>query len=373
MGNLIRGTSLLGFKELVQELGQDPVVWMGRWNLPVDIARQPEASFPYRTLVQMLETSAVELDCPDIGIRLGNRQTLNILGPIAVIARNAATVGGAFSVINRFLYVHSPALQATLEQPVGHSYKRCRFRIAEPQVPLQRQALELSMTLAMQILRLLAGPTARPLGMYFPHTPLASAAAYQALCHCRLHFEQDWCGFHLPSGIANRPIENADPQTLQLAQSYLESHYGADTASASVQVKKLIRSLLPNGRCRIELIADQLGMHVRTLQRRLADEDNCYETMVDQQRRELAAHYLRESGMYIGQIANLVGYSEQSTFNRACQRWFNATPTRYRAQKEICRHSSAVGQLTPRRSLGMALTEQQHRRVSDRDAFSVAL
>ena len=42
--------------------------------------------------MRMLDASAAELDCPDFGLRLSRWQGLDILGPIAVIARNAATL-----------------------------------------------------------------------------------------------------------------------------------------------------------------------------------------------------------------------------------------------------------------------------------------
>ena len=33
----------------------------------------------------------------------------------------------------------------------------------------------------------------------------------------------------------------------------------------------------------------------------------------------------------VSQIAGLLGYTEQSTLNRSCRRWFGMTPRQYRA------------------------------------------
>lgn len=337
MGSLIRAASLMGFKELVQELGGDPHELMGRWNLPVDIARRPDTFYQYQSFAQVLETTAGELDCPDFGMQLGSRQSLGILGPIAVIARNAENVVGAFEAIGRFLYVHSPALKVALDQPPGCRYLRLTYGIVERGLP-QRQVMELSMAVGMQILGLLAGPKARPQAMFFPHAQMAPAESYKKIFRCRVHFEQTWCGFHISEAVATQRIDSADPQTRQLATAYLESHYSTANQSFASQVQELIRRLLPTGQCTIQMIAEQLALHHRTLQRRLAQEGVGYEELVDGVRQEMASHYLSESGLYLSQITGLLGYAEQSTFNRACRRWFGTTPRKFRLEQQAEMH-----------------------------------
>ena len=49
-------------------------------------------------------------------------------------------------------------------------------------------------------------------------------------------------------------------------------------------------------------------------------------------RREQAARYLAEDDLPFSQVTSLLGYTEQSAFNRACQRWFAMTPRQYRRQ-----------------------------------------
>ncbi len=337
MASLIRAASLVGFREQVQELGADPAELMGRWNLPVDLADRPDDFYPYRGFAQMLDATATELECPDFGMRLGNSQSLNILGPIAVIARNSESVVGAFEAIGRFLHVHSPALHVSMDQPDGSGYYRLNYEILETGLP-QRQVMELSMGVGMQILRLLAGQQARPLGMYFPHSQMAPEASYKEVYRCRVYFEQGWCGFHIADAVAHQSIDSADPQTRQLVTQFLESKFRTTETSMVLQVKELIRRLLSTGQCSIQTIAEQLALHHRTLQRRLVEEGTKYEDLVDEVRQEMAAHFLAESGLYLSQITGLLGYSEQSTLNRACQRWFGMTPKKFRQAQQADMH-----------------------------------
>ena len=146
-----------------------------------------------------------------------------------------------------------------------------------------------------------------------------------------MQFGRQWCGFELPHRLAARPIDNADPETRRIAAKYLESHYLPITAGLPEQVAELARRLLPVGQCSAEVIADQLAMHPRTLQRRLATEGVRCQDLIERERRDQAARYLAEPGLHLSQIAVLLGYSEQSALNRSCRRWFGKTPRQYRA------------------------------------------
>ncbi|MGA9277007.1 helix-turn-helix transcriptional regulator [Ilumatobacter sp.] len=77
-------------------------------------------------------------------------------------------------------------------------------------------------------------------------------------------------------------------------------------------------------------MADRLAMHPRTVQRRLTAEGTSFEILVDDVRREIVAHHLRDTDLPLSRLATMAGYSEQSSLTRGCKRWFGATPTRCR-------------------------------------------
>ncbi|MEQ8799007.1 MAG: AraC family transcriptional regulator [Salinisphaeraceae bacterium] len=332
MSSLIRATNLWGYDELVRELGGDPEPLLARFHIPPAVERPDESFLPYRATALLLEASAAELDCPAFGLRLVRWQGLDMLGPVAVIARNASTVQDAFKAIARYLYIHCPALHLRLVSQGDPAYVQFEYRITELSLPHIRHSYELSMANGIQILRLLAGDDARPRLLSFMHRQIGPDEGYSAAFGCEVRFEQDWCGFRLPTALARKPIDSADPQTLRLATAYLESEYAPGSATLTTRVRELIRRLLPTGQCSAETIAEQLAMHPRTLQRRLAAEEVRYDQLLDEERRDQARRYLSESGLYLSQITGLLGYAEQSTLNRSCQRWFGTTPRAYRTQ-----------------------------------------
>jgi AraC-like DNA-binding protein len=329
MSSLIRTAAMWGYPELVRELGGDPEAFLSRFHIPSGAEHQDDAFMSFDAFSRMLEASADELRCPDFGLRLSSWQGLHILGPLAVIARNAQTVLSGVEAIARYLYIHSPALRLTerrTERGIEFAYE-----VTEPSGPYALQGYELSMGIAVRILRLLGGPEARFRGISFMHEQRGSDTAYRDALDCPVRFGQTWCGFELPAHLAERRIENADPETMRIATKYLEATYLPGTAPLSARVAELARRLLPTGQCSADAIADELAMHPRTLQRRLATEGVRCQDVIDRERRTQAARYLTEPGLHLSQIAGLLGYAEQSALNRSCRRWFGKTPRQCRA------------------------------------------
>ena len=173
-------------------------MFLSRFRIPPGIENQEDAFISFDAYVRMLEASADDLSCPDFGLRLSNWQGLHTLGPIAVIARNAQTLLGGVEAIARYLYVHSPALKLTLASRTAQTGLTFTLEMTEPGLPDVVQAYEISMAIAVRIIRLLGGPEARPNAISFMHEQQGADAAYREALGCRARFRQTWCGFEDP-------------------------------------------------------------------------------------------------------------------------------------------------------------------------------
>ncbi|AXT84911.1 AraC family transcriptional regulator [Aeromicrobium sp. A1-2] len=330
MNSLIRATNLRGYHQLVKELGGESEPLLSRFHLPLEVESEPDALISFEAVAGLLRVSAEELGCPDFGMQISQWQGLDILGPVAVIARNAQTVQEGLGAIARYLYLHSPALNMTVGPSTVPGVVRFTFAIAElPLIKLQ-QSYELSLANAAQIIRLLTGGDG-PLSVSFLHAQVGPDAAYADVLGCEVRFEQDWCGFDIPLSLASKRIDAADPETRRLATRYLETEFPAPDARLLQQVANLARRLIPTGQCSADAIAEELALHPRTLQRLLAVEGATCQELIDKERQQLAIRYLAEPRLHLNQVTGLIGYSEQSSLNRSCRRWFGRTPRQYRA------------------------------------------
>ena len=201
--------------------------------------------------------------------------------------------------------------------------------MTEPGLPYI-QGYELSMGIAVRIIHLLGGPQAGYDAVSFLHAQLGLRRRLPRGAGLPGPLRAAVVRVRAAVEMAARRIENADPETRRIATKYLEATYLPASAPLSDRVAELTRRLLPTGQCSAEAIADQLAMHPRTLQRRLAEEGVRCQDIIDRERRAQAARYLAEPGLHLSQIAGLLGYAEQSALNRSCRRWFGKTPRQCR-------------------------------------------
>ena len=330
MGDLVRATALRGYRELVRELGGKPAPLLSRYGIPGGVEYQEDAFVSFSAYVHLLEASAAELECPDFGLRMSRWQGLDVFGPVAVIAKNAATVLDGVQAVARFLYVHSPALTLTLEPPTEKGNFVFTFELSESGLYEVIQAYEISMATAARIVHLLGGPEARPRTVWFMHDQQGPDESYRQVLGCPVRFGRSSCGFELRRSLARRRIESADPEASRLAAKYLAAKYLPSSAPLSQRVAQLAHQLLPTGQCSVEAIATQLAVHPRTLQRRLAAEGMRCQDVIDEERRAQALKHLAKPGLELSQVAGMLGYTEQSALNRSCRRWFGKTPGQVR-------------------------------------------
>ena len=78
------------------------------------------------------------------------------------------------------------------------------------------------------------------------------------------------------------------------------------------------------------VIAAQLGISERTMQRRLQEEGTSYQEILDNTRHYLARELLRTTRVSLADVALQLGYAEPSTFFRAFRKWEGMTPGQYR-------------------------------------------
>ena len=133
-----------------------------------------------------------------------------------------------------------------------------------------------------------------------------------------VEFNSDFNGLTCSRSDLDAPNPSADPGLAQFAERYLRTLPNADRRSVSQEVQKALYTLLPLGGGSIARVAAHLGVHERTLQRRLREEGADFSGLLNDIRRDLTVRYLANRNLALSRVAGLVGYSRQSSFSR----WF---------------------------------------------------
>ncbi|MDX2321231.1 MAG: AraC family transcriptional regulator [Moritella sp.] len=182
--------------------------------------------------------------------------------------------------------------------------------------------------------RWLSGQELGPLEVHLQRAEPASELIhyYQQIFACPVLFSQPSNSLILPRKYLNIQLRQPDHSLLQTLELHAAGQVSAlgEAHSFSIQVKDIIRILLAKGISRKDMVAGQLNMSERTLQRKLQQEQTCYQKLLDEARLSLAQQYLTETQLAVDDIAMQLGFSETRSFFRSFKRWTGQTPSLYR-------------------------------------------
>lgn len=330
--SVIRSAGLRGFRDEVTALGGDAEALARRAGLDPAALDTDDLLVPDLALAGVLELAAAELDRPDLGLRIARRQDLSLLGPLALAIENSPTVADALACSTRYLFVHAPAMRITsVPDPDGvRGVEGLRLDVTPAGIVPPRQGTDLSLASLHRNIGTLVGGTYGLRTVDLPYDPVAPAAAYEEFFGARVRFGRPAAMLRLPSSLGALPLSGRDETVRRLALEFLDRQSPALDDTVAPRVHGAVRELLGTGTPEVAAVARLLGLHARTLQRRLAAEGTTFAAVLDAERRRAAEGYLLDTDLPLSQVAGLLGLAEQSVLTRACRRWFGRTPREVR-------------------------------------------
>jgi AraC-like DNA-binding protein len=116
--------------------------------------------------------------------------------------------------------------------------------------------------------------------------------------------------------------------TEELARQRLMTLRGEDRFLNKVRATVLQQ--LPGGLPKVEEVARSLDSSARTLQRRLQERNLRFQQVLDEVRSELALQLIRDNDLSLNEVADYLGFNDQSALQHAFRRWQGMTPGQYR-------------------------------------------
>ncbi|MFB9324521.1 helix-turn-helix domain-containing protein [Paenibacillus aurantiacus] len=168
--------------------------------------------------------------------------------------------------------------------------------------------------------------------------PMGDVRALEAYFGCPVRIGASGNRLTLRRKDLDRPFISHNEELLAILTPALDHSLGEgqDGQTAAQTVVRMMKRHLTGGRPDIQVIAKELGMSDRTLQRRLAEENTSFKQLLMQARHEQARAYLADRSLDIKEVAFLIGYEDQNSFYRAFRLWEGDTPANWRAE-----HASA--------------------------------
>ena len=323
---VVRARALTGFDELVRLNGGDPGRLLRAEGLRRGLLDAPDATLPLTAFANLMARAAEALEVPDFGARMAAYQDVSVLGMIALVALNSDTVAQALEGVRRAMPYHSPGLMSE----IGIEGREVRLHIwHDVDLPgeAKRQLAEHVMFNTLGIVRTLSHRSGRDWAVRFDHARGFPLARYRAIYGCRLQFEQSQDEVRLPAWILEIRIPSASRALREAGEKYVRSVLSRHPLDVARQVEDLVSRQLGTGRISLPVIARQLAISGQTLQRRLAEQDMCFEDIVDAVRRRRTEELLPMVDLPIQRIAESLGYTSHTSLTRSCRRWFGEAPT----------------------------------------------
>ncbi|MEJ2206201.1 MAG: AraC family transcriptional regulator [Gemmatimonadota bacterium] len=164
------------------------------------------------------------------------------------------------------------------------------------------------------------------------HGAPPEAARYEACFRAPVRFGV--AGNRLCFGVPewDSPMEHGDAALARLLEEHarmLEARLPEVSDSFVAEVREAFTAALPEGG-KVARVARALHVSERTLQRKLVKAGTTFRDVADAARRGLAEAYLSDRHVSIAEVAFLLGFSDQTSFNRAFRRWTGASPGLWR-------------------------------------------
>ena len=296
-----------------------------------DALDAPGARLATEKISRLWELAAERSRNPAIGLAQYHVAKPASFDVVGYTMMSCANLLAAFERLVRYLLILSDALTMILSQQ-GDRY-RVTFELHGGERPVPRQRIEFILVQVITFCRWISGREIHPLLIELAYPEPADPGLYRKAFGCPISFSAPRNALVFALADLTMPLPTSNPSLAELherfAGEYLR-HF--DHAKVSYRAREVIIRRLPDGEPRRDQVASELCMSERTLQRRLEEESTSFVQLLDDTRRELAEQYLGRLHLSLAQAAYLLGFADQSSFFRACKRWFELSPGQYRNQ-----------------------------------------
>jgi AraC-like DNA-binding protein len=330
-GGQVRAANFAGLAEAARTRGRDARGIVERHGMEARVLTDPESLIAPHQLAETLEDCSSLFDDPLFGAHFAVTQDPEVFGCVTALCRSAPTVrAGIRCLIDYLPVVHAPDCEVVLIE--GRETAELTW-LVNADVGVNDQANYQAAVLNVKLLKSIGGPGFKPSWVSLSsETRAGDMTELEGVLGCKVSPRSARNSVVFPVHTLDQPVPSANRLLFRLLGGYLEEVRAAHSQSITERVESFIRGSLASGHCTIERCAAKLGMSVRTLQARLSEDGVRFSEMVEAQRLTLARTYLTRRQLTLDEIADRLGYGEQTSFGRAFKRWTGQTPQQFRAQ-----------------------------------------
>ncbi|PRD43762.1 AraC family transcriptional regulator [Phyllobacterium phragmitis] len=301
---------------------------LSRHGIMRPLLSDPYAVIPLQRFVAFFEDAATALDDPFFGAKLGAVFKPGDIGPVGMLFSLSPSIMDAFDRISKF----ANSLQNTTNSNIVMDGDTLvwSYRISDNSIWPRRQDAEYSLAASCQLVRSNFKASWKPLEVHFEHEMPAQPEVIRRIFRSPVLFKQSSNRIVMNREEAVQIYRNENKELSLILERHMsdlmsQTYVGQ---SLSSKVKSLIGLYIGRRHITVGLLAEELGLTPRTLQRRLGEEGATIRNLTLSCRQELARNLLSAENSTMSDIAQALGYADGAVFCRAFKSWAGHPPSK---------------------------------------------
>lgn len=325
--------------DFLRQRGENLAPYLALFGISHEDLSASDLRLPAQGIDQTLALAERRLEDPNIGLSVAKTTGFQDFGTLGLLIMNCRYAHEIFQLHNRYQMLVGNPLYT--QYHLDGAFGVLETRPVEGYPAFSRHGYDFIFGGWWHIKQTLVGNAYMPREIRLPYPKPDDIHVLQEFYQVPLSFGHDSLRVLFDASLWNLELMPGDAEAKALLEALAKKRLqriqalSTDSNPEIARIKNFIAERIALGVPSIETIAADLGVSSRTVQRKLDDSATSYRSLLEQVRIELARKHIIDAELSLLEVAMMLGFSEQSAFQRAFKRWFDCTPGEYRRQHSI--------------------------------------
>lgn len=279
-------------------------------------------------VTRLIDRCAKASACDHFGLLLGQHFLLEQLGIAGKLAQTAPDVATALHDIVGNSQLRDQGGIITLD--TSSRYTSFGYTIIDPDTVSVEQVYDLCLSCICGAMRSLCGMDWNPAKVELARTQPKDTRPYTDYFRAPVLFDTPKNTVTFSNRWLDQSLTTADTDSHLRLEKDTQTLVATSQRKLSWEVRVALHKRLTDGDNSATAVANSLGLHERTLHRRLRLEGTSFRKLLEEVRKTASCHYLAGTTLASKEIAFALGYRSTDAFDHAFKRWFGSSPLQWR-------------------------------------------